>query len=211
MGKNHIVLDGSMFSGAREMYVRQVYFAVDGFSISPGDAVVDLGANWGLFTTLAAKTGCRTIAVDVQQELLDHIPRLLRLNHCDQALVSIVCGVIGPNTGVVSLKPELLAGAPPVIAMDTLLSKFGLGCVDFLKVDIEGSEFALFSGDLGWLDSVRKIAMEVHTRFGDPSVLADLFRCHGFRVHLLENGRIAKQIRTESGYLFADRNTPITC
>jgi hypothetical protein len=68
VGKNHIVLDGSMFSGAREMYARQVYFALDGFSVAPGQVAVDLGANCGLFTTLAAKTGCRTIAVDVQQD-----------------------------------------------------------------------------------------------------------------------------------------------
>lgn len=200
-----------MFSGAREMYARQVYFAVDGFSLSRDDVVVDLGANWGLFTTLAAKTGCRTIAVDVQQALLDYIPRLLALNRCDPGLVSVVWGVVGADTGVVSVKPELMASAPPAISMDTLVEQFGLDHVDFLKVDIEGSEFALFGGNPGWLGRVRRIAMEVHTRFGDPAVLAGLFRRHGFRVRLLENGRIAEQVCGESGYLFADRETSIRC
>jgi FkbM family methyltransferase len=205
VGKSHIVLDGSMFSGAREMYARQVYFSLDGFALSPGDVVMDLGSNCGLFTTLAAKCGCRTIAVDVQQTLLNHIPELLCLNDCDPALVSIVWGVIGPDAGVVSIKPELLASAPPILSMDRLLAQFAVEYVDFLKIDIEGSEFALFSQDVEWLDRVTRIAMEVHTRFGDPDVLAKRFRYHGFRVRLLDNGRVAKQIRAESGYLFADR------
>lgn len=200
-----------MFSGAREMYARQVYFALDGFSLSRGEVVVDLGANWGLFTTLAAKTGCRTVAVDVQQALLDNIPRLLVLNQCDPGLVSLVWGVVGAATGVVSVKPELMASAPPTLSMDTLLGQFGLEHVDFLKVDIEGSEFALFSGDLAWLDRVRRIAMEVHTRFGDPATLCDLLRRHGFRIGLLEDGRITQRMSAESGYLFADRECSMTC
>lgn len=211
VGKHHILLDGAMFSGAREMYARQVYFAIDGFALSPGNVVVDLGSNWGLFTTLAAKNRCRTIAVDVQQALLDHIPGLLRLNNCDPALVSIVWGVIGPDAGVVSTKPELLASAPPIISMDSLLAQFALDYVDFLKIDIEGSEFALFSGNVEWLDKVNRIAMEVHTRFGDPNHLADIFRQRGFRVRFLENGRTASQVRAESGYLFADRQTSTRC
>ncbi len=205
VGKKQIVLDGSMFSGAREMYARQVYFALDGFSLAPGQVVVDFGANCGLFTTLAAKTGCRTIAVDVQQELLDHIPHLLRLNHCDPGLVSIVWGVVGEDTGVVSLKPELLACAPPVLSVDMLLRQFALDHVDFLKMDIEGSEFAVFGSDAGWLEIVNRIAMEVHTRFGDPAILCDLFRQHRFRVRLLQDGRITERLSAESGYLFADR------
>jgi Methyltransferase FkbM domain len=95
--------------------------------------------------------------------------------------------------------------------MDKLLAEFALDRVDFLKMDIEGSEFAVFTGDIGWLHKVNCIAMEVHTRYGDPAVLSDLFRSQGFRVRLLDNGRLSQRVLAESGYLFADRNTSTTC
>ncbi len=184
------------------MYARQVYFALDGFSLSSGDVVLDLGANCGLFTALAAKIGCRTVAVDVQQDLLDQISPILRRNHCESS-VSLVWGVVGAGSGLVAVREDLTRSAPPSISLTELLSRFALDRVDFLKVDIEGSEFGLFNGSLDWLGSVRRIAMEVHKRFGDPLKLAGVMRHHGFEVHLVENGIITREIRADTGYLFA--------
>jgi hypothetical protein len=54
--------------------------------------------------------------------------------------------------------------------------------VDFLKLDIEGGEFGLFSVDVSWLRKVRRVALEAHTKFGNPQSLADLLERAGFRV-----------------------------
>ena len=59
-------LDGRFFAGAREMYCRQVYFPTPAFSLNRNTFVVDLGANAGLFSILAALAGCKVIAVEAQ-------------------------------------------------------------------------------------------------------------------------------------------------
>ena len=48
------------------------------------------------------------------------------------------------------------------ISMDTLCTMFELDKIDLLKIDIEGSEEALFSENTGWLDKVNMIVMEIH-------------------------------------------------
>ena len=58
-----------------------------------------------------------------------------------------------------------------------------------MKVDIEGGEFAVFGGDedLGWLDRVDQVVMEVHRNFGDAVALVGQLRQHGFAVDLRDN------------------------
>lgn len=55
--------------------------------------------------------------------------------------------------------------------------------IDILKVDIEGAEVKVFSGDAGWLDSVRNIVIELHddSEFGPASpVFFDAIKDKGF-------------------------------
>jgi hypothetical protein len=44
--------------------------------------------------------------------------------------------------------------------MDELVS--AVGVVDFLKINIEGSEKAIFDGDTSWVARVRNISIELH-------------------------------------------------
>ena len=53
------------------------------------------------------------------------------------------------------------SGAIQAITMPELVEMCG-GCIDLLKLDIEGAEKDLFSGDTSWLGSVRNIVMEIH-------------------------------------------------
>lgn len=59
-----LILEGRLFSGAREMYGRSVYFPDRNFQLESGTTVIDLGANTGLFSLLAALRGCRVIALE---------------------------------------------------------------------------------------------------------------------------------------------------
>ena len=75
-----------------------------------------------------------------------------------------------------------------------------------LKIDIEGSEFALFKMNVEWLSKVKKIAMEVHTDFGNPEEIKKTLSEHDFKVLFLNNDlRIVKTITQSSGYLYASR------
>ena len=54
---------------------------------------------------------------------------------------------------------------PPILTMTEIFRLHGLEKIDFLKIDIEGSEFDLFINNNEWLKNVDKIAMEVHQEF----------------------------------------------
>jgi hypothetical protein len=50
----------------------------------------------------------------------------------------------------------------PGISMSTLMRRYGIGEIDLLKIDIEGAETELFSGDVSWLTRTGAIAIEFH-------------------------------------------------
>jgi hypothetical protein len=55
---------GVVLSGTPDMYCRKVYSTVPGSGMSPGDTVLDLGANMGVFSTMTAVGGAGVIAVE---------------------------------------------------------------------------------------------------------------------------------------------------
>jgi FkbM family methyltransferase len=51
------------------------------------------------------------------------------------------------------------------VTMLDVIDEFGLGTVDLLKLDIEGSEKELFSNSGPWIDRVDAICIELHDRY----------------------------------------------
>jgi FkbM family methyltransferase len=205
-----LLLPGDYFSGARELWARLVYFAQPGFSITPGDTAVDLGANFGLFSLLAAKMGARVVAVEMQSGFLPIIEHNLRINAVTD-LVTIEWGIVGGGSGLVA-DPQQLRSAShyfqeaPVLSMEEIIRSRGLERIDFLKVDIEGSEFDLLRSGVEWLSIVEKIAMEVHGGCGDVGLLIHTLKNAGLDVTLLENrGSVVAELPHMGGYLFARR------
>lgn len=91
----------NVFSGAREMYCRRVYWTLPGFEVRQNDVVVDLGANMGLFTTLVAVAGSRVIAVEAQSGFLEYVQRNLELSRVARK-ADVVLGLMGTGTGVLA-------------------------------------------------------------------------------------------------------------
>lgn len=197
------------FSGAREMYCRQVYFWLPNFVIKPQDIVVDLGANQGLFSVVAAKAGARVIAVEAQAGFAEAMDRNLRMNNCANN-VALRHGIVGANIGVVSQPAwqdtaSHWTGETPILEVEEILQ--GIDRVDLLKSDIEGSEFAIFRRESTWLDRIDRVVMEVHTDFGDPDDLSRIMQEHGFESAFIDNDgrRVETLDRTTSGYLYSWR------
>lgn len=206
-----IHLDGSHFSGAREMYCRRVYFARLGFEIRPHDVVLDLGANAGLFTTLAAVYGKRVVAVEAQSGFWPLIEENLNRNHC-RSRAALELALVGAGTGTLSeararAEASHWGAEPARVSVAEIMEKHSLNRVNLMKVDIEGSEFDVFSGALGWLHAVERIVMEVHTEFGDGRALASALASSGYSVECVDGftGRPTPSICGPSGYLFARR------
>jgi hypothetical protein len=76
----------------------------------------------------------------------------------------------------------------------------GVREIALLKVDIEGSEFALFERPQAWLRIVRRIAMEVHPPYGDVDALCARLRGLGFSLRLRPSSTPAAAV-----YLYAER------
>jgi len=59
---------------------------------------------------------------------------------------------------------ERVLGRVDCFTVADVMTMFGIDEVGLLKVDIEGGEVELFSGDLAWLDRVDAITAELHDR-----------------------------------------------
>ena len=204
-------LEGRFFSGAREMYCRQVYFPTPACALQPGTTVLDLGANVGLFSLLAAKAGCKVIAVEAQRGFVRELTDLASTQGVATRIV-VENALIGTGSGIFSDSRGLASAShadgftPPTVTMEELLARHGVEQVDFLKIDIEGSEFDLFRSETSWLRRVRRIAMEVHPEFGSVPALRRTIEAHDMSVELRDNGlAVVSELRREGGYLFATR------
>ncbi|MDO8557241.1 MAG: FkbM family methyltransferase [Candidatus Jorgensenbacteria bacterium] len=211
------VLRGEDFGRATELYARGVYNALPEFRLHDGmGVIVDLGANVGDFTVLAAKFAKKVIAVEADKALIETIRENARLNGVEDKIIP-VRAIIGARSGMFAdpkIKERFFHGdVPPSILFRELLEKNGVRDVDFVKIDIEGSEFDLFKHEIDSFANVKLISMEAHTPFmvhgnevscGDIQELKSIFEHAGFKVWLVDvNGRVVKEIKGQAGYLFA--------
>ena len=205
-----LVLDGSSINGVREIGFRRVYFARPGFAPHTGWNVVDLGANAGVFTMIMALGGARVVAVEAQSGFIDEIRANAARNYVSDRVVAEHV-LIGRSHGVFADESARLGAThfgeePPTVTMQTLLDRNGIGRIDFLKVDIEGSEFGLLEEDTDWLDRVDRAVFEVHPAFGDVTRVATTLERHGLAVTSLDPDLKPSPLRPElDGYLYAVR------
>ena len=89
--------------------------------------------------------------------------------------------------------------------MPEIMANYRIDRIGLLKSDIEGGEFAVFgvSEDLGWLERVDQLVMEVHPDWGDAVGLVDRLRQHGYTVDLRDNAGNPVTARTASRFDYA--------
>jgi FkbM family methyltransferase len=49
--------------------------------------------------------------------------------------------------------------------ISSLIDKYDLKSIDFIKIDIEGSEEELFSNNINWIKVVKNLAIEIHNNY----------------------------------------------
>lgn len=212
-----VTLNGKYFGRVTELYARGVYFSLPEFKLRDEmEVIVDLGANTGTFAVLAAKFAKKVIAVEADRRLLNELIENAKKNNVTERIKS-VWGLVGAESGMFAdplIKEKVLGGdTPPFLSFGQILEENGVEWVDFLKIDIEGSEFDLFEKEMDSFSIVKYIAMEVHTPFivhgievpaGDINRLRRLFEQVGFRVWLVDvNQKVVGEIKGQAGYLFA--------
>ncbi len=150
----------------REIWVRDVYLG-DLVKLPERGLVLDLGANRGYFTTLAASGGpaVRVVAVEASRVGCTAIQQLSELKdtpmqHDTEAI---------PDSDGVSF-----------ISEDELIRRADIDRIALLKCDIEGSEFELLRSGSRLLALADQISIEVHDIAGDRQAFLDLLTREGF-------------------------------
>jgi FkbM family methyltransferase len=214
-----VTVPGPHTAGAREMYCRNVYLRT-GLRIPAGGWVVDLGANAGLFTVLAAVEGARVLAVEVQQGFVPELTGLLAANRIEPDRVAVEVAMVASDAPGVALVGVVADDArwqsashatgerPARTSVAALMERHRIDRIGLLKMDIEGSEFSLLHPDseTGWLRRVDQVAMEVHPDFGDVAGVAALLAGHGLPAMATDNdGRRVAPGAPSAAYLYAVR------
>lgn len=217
-GREYILIQPDL-GLVRELYARGVYFPEPDFLPQTEDKVIDLGANTGLFSLLCAGLGADVLAVEAQ----NGFKTLAQDNWTANGVlhrIQFVSALVGASKGVFASEAARIDAShwldePPELSMNNLLEMFPIPAspgvdhaapdIHLLKVDIEGSEFALFAGDLTWLRRISHISMEVHPEFGDVIALQEIIEKEGFACKLVSSWREAGTPRKYPGYLFASR------
>ncbi len=157
-------------------------------TLQPGGTFVDVGANEGYFSVIAAKQcgeNGRVYAVEPQEHCHAALRENSRLNGCNNieivpVVVSDHCGEAvlhlhsATNTGATSVWRQSRFGIRSLKTvcwpLEFLLNSRKIGTVDLFKMDIEGAEYEAVMGSQEVFRSgrIRAIALEVH-----PLILAE--------------------------------------
>lgn len=145
-------------------------------TLRPGDVVVDIGASIGVVALLAARIGCRVLAIEPERANYDRLCANVLLNDLQiEALQLVITDHPGMATlyvfpphrrGHHTLAPSDAAIATQAVrctTIDELLEDQGIDRVDLLKIDVEGAEPEAFAGAAGALarGAIRKIVFEI--------------------------------------------------
>ena len=207
------VCDPSMcVCSVREIYGRRIYFLTNDWIPRQGDFVIDLGANVGMVTLLCAKLGADVVAVEAQDGFIPCIKENLSENGC-LGNVQVIHGLVGGGSGVFSKEDNFVNadhfdGKLPIsISMKEILDIHPNKRVNLLKMDIEGSEFDLFSSNWDWLSMIDRIAMEIHPDSGDVQEFMDNMNRNGFKCKLCTSTmRLLQKIPNIPSLLFCSRS-----
>lgn len=152
------------------------------------EVIVDLGANIGLSVLYFKKKypHARIIAVEPEQENYDlmlkniaGLPDIYCLNNAiwnSNRTLGVFDSGGGEYSYLVKEEDQDEMAAIHSVTINDIIEKYQLLKIDLLKIDIEGSEKELFSGNYAsWLPKVGCIVIEVHDWFR-PGCAAAFFR-----------------------------------
>jgi len=154
-------------------------------AIEPGCTVLDVGANIGIYTLLAAKRGARVFAVEADPRNLEMLRHHVQLNGFDDR-VTIFPIAVGAEEGQVTMyrfhgnwgHSNLFEGSDPVQVPMRTIDSLDLPPIDVCKMDIEGSELSALHGMEETLErSPRmKLLIEYAETFGASTEMTDYIR-----------------------------------
>ncbi|MCC7359394.1 MAG: FkbM family methyltransferase [Anaerolineales bacterium] len=179
--------------------------------LQPGDTFVDVGANRGLYSVVAARRvgpAGRVLAFEPSPREINYLKR--NLGHNQLANVTVVAAAVGAQAGRADLlvaadgglnslarteHPEQVAQSTQpvdVSALDDYLAEHSVGRVHFMKIDVEGAEAEVLRGAAGLLTGPHppiilcEFCDATAAGFGSSGhALYQAFESYGFALHAL--------------------------
>ena len=160
--------------------------------INPGEIVLDMGANIGLFSAAAAAVGCKVYAFEPIHFVAEYLRKTAQLYHgkievveaavcdCDGQIefkqVPEDCHDIGGSSMLVDKRPDTFSRVlVEAVTVDRFVQEKGLERVDFIKADIEGAERNMLMGAQKTLrEYAPKLAICTYHLPDDKEVLTEL-------------------------------------
>lgn len=170
-------------------------YSFPGFEPRPGDRVIDVGANIGIYALWAARRGAKVIAYEPMPATFAHLSSNTR-KHTVEPVQAAVVGTAETggkvrlylheerSTRHSLLGREVETGEQlerhvdvSAVTIDEVLAD---DC-DLLKVDCEGAEFEIFQQvEDSSLRRTARIVLEFHRAIGNPALLLDRLGGSGF-------------------------------
>ena len=168
---DHLREDSYAFGIVREIYIRDCYFKWQPSVVyDNARTVIDLGANRGAFSVLMTTKANFILCVECGEQYAPIIRHNMLKNKFKSYLV---------ETALVGAGGLVAESKSPRYSFSDLLQRHSIEFADLVKIDIEGSEFALFEST-DWLGRVGAISMEVHPAYGDTTFILQRLAGHGF-------------------------------
>ena len=204
----HYRLNRGDLQSLREVIVEKVYDVRS--LISRPRTFLDLGANIGLTSVWFAHHFSETepglqfeksVAVEPVPENARVAEHNFRSNHLRTLLIEAAVGTSdgeawfetrsASNLGHVSSTPSNTSGCirVPIKGIDSILDLFPDRRVDLVKMDIEGGEGDLLSGEPRWLENVGALIVEWHDERADSAPLIQNVKKIGFSHRRINESR----------------------
>jgi len=149
--------------------------------VQPNDIVLDCGANIGIFSVYASKKAGMVYAFEPGKNEIALLYENKTLNNCDN--IKIIPKAVLDNSENAKLVPLGITGGYlankektnkedaldiETVSIDQFVKKEGLEKVDFIKMDIEGSEARALLGAKETLKKFKpKLALSIYHKFSD--------------------------------------------
>lgn len=168
-------------------------------AVGPGSVVLDVGANIGIYSMLAAKRGARVFAIEADPENVTVLRHHLAINNLLDR-VTIVHMAVTDHRGLVNLYRDptncghsnLFSGVSKVCVDGDTIDSLRLPPVDVCKMDIEGAEVQALEGMTTTIRRSPKMRLliEHSRRFGHTEELLAFVRSNFATVFVAGNGEL---------------------